>query len=127
MGIGELFGIKQIKIETREKLTIQEFYEKIKDISFAAGEPKLLKNGFVWVIAFPEVNHNNQVQILGNDGKFFVTRSVQPAGLGSFAKNAVLEHLTHGWSNMSAAFGDKKKLCMHLAELTAETIKEQNL
>lgn len=127
MSIGEMFGIKQIKIETRTPMSIQDFYEKIKDVHFEAGEPQLVKNGLAWVIAFPEVDRNNQVQILGDKGKFYVTRAVQPAGLGKFAKNIALEALTDGWSGMSAAFGDKKKLCMHLTELAAETIKGLDL
>jgi len=127
MGIGELLGVKQIKIETQTGMSIQEFYEKIKGIHFEAGEPQLVKNGLAWVIAFPEVDRNNQVQILGDKGKFYVTRAVQPAGLGNFAKNIALEHLTDGLSGMSAAFGNKKKLCMHLTELVAETIKSLNL
>lgn len=127
MGIGELFGLKQIKIETKTKMTIQEFYEKIKDTPFDAGEPQLVKNGFAWVIAFPEVDCNNQVQILGDKGKFYVTRSAQPAGLGKLARNMALGHLTDGWFGMSAAFGSNKKLCMHLTERTAETIKGLNL
>lgn len=127
MGIGEMFGVKQIKIETKTKMSIQEFYEKIKDVHFDAGEPQLVKNGFAWLIAFPEVDRNNQVQILGDKGKFYVTRAVQPAGLDKLVKNIALEQLTDGWSGMSAAFGDKKKLCMHLTELAAETIKKLDL
>ena len=127
MGIGELLGVKQIKIETKTAISIQELFEKIKDIPFEAGTPQLVKNGFAWVIAFPELDRNNQVQILGDKGKFYVTRSVQPAGLGNLAKNLALEQLTDGWSSMSAAFGNKKKLCMHLTELTAETLKKLEL
>lgn len=127
MGLGELLGIKMIKIDTKTKMTMQELYAKIKDVRFEAGKPLLLSNGFASIIAFPEIDRNNQVQILGDNGKFYVTRSVQPAGIGNFVKNAALEHLTDGLSGMSAAFGSAKKLTMHLAEETAKTIKALDL
>ena len=50
-------------------------------------------------------------------------RSTEVAGLGNVAKNAALEILTDGWSNLSAAFGDKKKRCMELVDITADEIK----
>lgn len=52
-------------------------------------------------------------------------------GLGEMmgVKNVKLElkgnydTLTHGWSSMSGAFGNKKKRCMELVDITANEIK----
>lgn len=39
------------------------------------------------------------------------------------AKNAALDVLTDGWSSMSGAFGNKKKRCMELVDITAKEIQ----
>lgn len=123
MGLGEALGIKQLKLELNGSYTIEELYEKIKDVPFDAGTPALVKHGFTWLIAFPQQDRNNQVQIIpATKGKFVVQRSTQPAGVGNMLKNDVLNSLTDGLTSMSAAFGNKKKLCMELTEKTAATI-----
>jgi len=122
MGLGELLGIKQIKLELKGNYTIEELFDKIKDVEFEAGEPKLVKNGFNLLIAFPQLDRNNQVQILGYNGKYSVTRAVQPAGLENMVANAALDKLTGGWSSMSGGMGNTKKLCMELVTKTADKI-----
>ena len=91
-------------------------------MKFDAGEPSLVKNGFAWVIVFPQIDRNNQVQILGTKGKYSVQRSVQPAGVDKMLSNMALDKLTGGWSGLSGALGNSKKLCMELVVKTAETI-----
>lgn len=125
MGIGEVLGIKSLKLNLRGSYTIEELYDKIKDVPFDAGTPALVKNGFAWLIVFPQIDRNNQVQIIPTlKGKFVVQRSPQPAGLGNMAKNMALETLTDGWSNVSGVIGNKKRLCMELTEKTAATLQE---
>lgn len=127
MGIGEMLGVKSVKLELKGNYTFEELFEKIKDVEFEAGKPSLVKNGFAWVIAFPELDRNNQVQILGNKGKYQVTRSVQPAGVDKMLANMALDSLTDGWSSMSGGLGNTKKLCMELVEKTANTINALGL
>lgn len=127
MGISDMLGVRTEKVECRSVSTLEELYEKIKDVPFEAGKPELVKNGFAWIIAFPQLDRNNQVQIAGNKGKFTVMRSTQPAGVGKMLGNMMLDELTDGWSSMSAAFGNTKKLCMELTTKTAETIRSMNL
>ena len=125
MGIGGMLGIKSETLKLKGSYAgIEEFYEKIKDVEFEAGKPLLIKYGFVWMIVFPPVDRNNQVQIIGNKGKFTVQRSVQPANMDSIVSNMVLDKLTDGWSGMSGAFGDAKKRCMELVTMTADTIHQ---
>ena len=42
-------------------------------------------------------------------------------------KNAVLDDLTDGWSSMSGAFGNKKKRCMELVDITAKQIQDAGI
>lgn len=128
MGIGDMFGVKMEKLDLKgDYPEMKDLYEKIKDVDFEAGKPELFKNGFTWVIIFPQIDRNNQVQILGSKNKYYVERSVQPAGAGKMAANIALDKLTNGWSGMSGAFGDAKKLCMERVVKTAETINAMGI
>lgn len=125
MGLGEMLGVKNVKLNLKGNYaTIDDLYAAMKDIKFEAGVPANVKHGFNQVIVFPELDRNNQVWImsLGN-GKYQVMRSSEVAGLGNVVKNAVLDELTDGWSSMSGAFGNKKKRCMELVDITAKEIE----
>lgn len=126
MGLGEMLGVKVAKLDLKGNYdSTEQFYEAIKDIKFEAGLPALVKHGFNQVIVFPEQDRNNQVWIMNvGKGKFQVMRSSEVAGLDNLVKNAVLDDLTDGWSSMSGAFGNKKKRCMELVDITAKQIQE---
>lgn len=122
MGFGEMFGVKQVKLNLKgDYPTMESLYEAIKDLDFEAGKPQLVKQ-IAYVIAFPQLDRNNQVQILGGKGKYTVSRSVQPAGFDKMIGNMALDKVTGGWASVSGAFGDTKKRCMELVGKTAETI-----
>ena len=123
MGIAEAFGVRVEKLNLKGNYSIQELFEKIKEVDFEAGTPSLVKNGFAWVIAFPEMDRNNQVQILGGNGKYTVQRSAQPVGVDKMLANMALDKLTGGISGFSGAFGDTKKRCMEMATKTAKANK----
>ena len=128
MGLGEMLGVKNIKLELNGTYaTLDELLEAMKNVKFEAGAPALTKHGIGSVIVFPPVDRNNQVWITGAKGKFSVMRSAEVAGLGNMAKNAALDALTDGWSSMSGAFGNKKKRCMELVEITAKEIKDAGI
>ena len=117
-----------IYLELKNSYSMEEFYNKIKDTRFEAGPAQLVEYGPALVIAFPELDRNNQVQILRDrKGRFCVMRSTQPIGLDKILKNMVLEDLTDGLTGMSAIIGNKKKLCNALVEKTAAQIDELNL
>ena len=116
MGLGEMMGVKNVKLELKGNYaTLADLLEAMKDIQFEAGVPELT------------VDRKNQVWITGAKGKFTIMRSAEVAGLGNMAKNAVLDTLTDGWSSMSGAFGNKKKRCMELVDITAKEIKEAGI
>ena len=123
-----MFGIKLIKLKLNNKYTTEEFYEKIAGTSFEAGTPELVKYGPVYVIAFPEVDRNNQVQIQANGkGEIYVQRATTPIGLDKQLRNEMLEELTGGLSSMSVLVGKKKKLCMELVDKTAAQLQSMGL
>ncbi len=127
MGLKDALGVRVEKLKLKEKYSMEELYEKIKGVSFEAGEPALVKNGFALVIAFPQLDNNNQVQILGTKGNFSVQRSAQPVGIENLIANMALDKLTGGIKGLSGAFGNTKKRCMELATKTAEQINQMGI
>lgn len=129
MGLGEMLGVKTAKLNLKGNYdSVEQLYEAIKEIKFEAGMPECVKHGFNTVIVFPELDRNNQVWIMNSGkGKFQVLRSAEVAGVKNVIKNGVLDELTDGWSGMSAAFGNKKKRCMELVDITAKEIQEAGI
>lgn len=127
MGIGEMFGVKTIKIVPKEKMTLEELFDKIKDQQFDAGTPEYIKHGFNYVIAFPPEDRENQVWIIASKNGFIVQRSVAVAGLSNMVKNAVkaevLDKLSGGVTGMISTFGSPKKACMAHCDDVANKVK----
>jgi len=127
MGFGELLGVKNIKITLPQAMTIEEVYEKIKDIEFDAGKPEIVKHGFNTIIAFPPEDRENQVWVMLSKTTLYVQRSVAIAGLENMIKNSVkadvMDALTGGASGLISAFGNPKKQCMAHCDDAAEKIK----
>ena len=120
-----MLGIKQIKVTTKENYSMQSLYEKIKDETFSAGKPELVKHGFAYIIAFPAVDRNNQCQITqgwfkGEEGAKFTILKAEQAGLENAIKNAALDSLTNGWSSISKIGGKNCKLVEKQVEDTAK-------
>lgn len=131
MGLGTMLGIKSVKVETKDSISLEALYELIKDTEFEAGVPSLVKHGLYYVIAFPKIDRENQVWITGKDGKFKVQRSTIIAGLGESLKNSVaadvMSHVTGGVTGIISQFGSPKKTCMALVDKTADKINSMNL
>lgn len=123
MGVGELLGVKIEKLNVKTCATLQDLYEKIKDVEFEAGKPSLVKHGLNTVIVFPQFDRNNQIWIcdLGK-GKFQVQRSTIIAGLGNMVTNMVIDDLTDGLTTIPAGLGKTKKMCMEQVTRVADTI-----
>lgn len=123
------FGIKQKKVETQNSYSMESLFEAIKDHEFTPGAPKLVKQGFALIIAFPEVDRNNQVQITqgwmkGPEGNKFTILKAEAAGVDNMAKNMVIDSLTNGWGSMGKLGGKNCKLAEEqvdavVAEFTA--------
>jgi len=122
-----MLGVKMIKITPRDKMTLEELYEKIKDQQFDAGKPEYIKHGFNYVIAFPPEDRENQVWIIETKDGFTVQRSVVIAGVSNMVKNGVkaevLDKLSGGITGMVSTFGSPKKACMAHVDDAAEKVK----
>jgi hypothetical protein len=120
-------------IKTSKAYTINELYETIKDKPFTAGQPSITKNGFAYIITFPPLDRQNQVQILstalGNDKpcqKFQVQKGEQ-AGVDNMLINAGLDKLTGGLFGFGSVAGKTVKECEALVETTAKELEELGL
>lgn len=128
MGLSEMLGVKNIKLELKGNYaTLEELFEAMKDVKFEAGTPKLTRHLIHTVIAFPPVDRNNQVWITGAKGKFNVMNSAEVAGLDNLAKNCTLDAISDGWTSLSNLIGNSKKRCMELTEITAKEINESGI
>lgn len=127
MGLGDMLGVKSIKIVPKNKMTLEELFNKIKNQKFDAGVPEYTKHGFYYVIAFPPEDRENQVWIVETKDGFTVQRSVIIAGVANMIKNdikaEVLDKLTGGITGMISTFGSPKKACMAHCDEIAEKIK----
>ena len=126
MGLGDALGVKNVKLNLKGSYgTIEELYEAIKVIPFEAGEPACAKHGLNHVIVFPELDRNNQVWIASaGKGKYQVMRSSEVVGVGNVVKNAILDNLTGGLTNITGVLGNKKKRCLELVDITAKQIED---
>lgn len=128
MGLGEMLGIKSIKIEPKEAMTLEELYNKIKDVEYSFGKPEYIKHGMIYVIAFPPEDRENQVWIMATKTGFVVQRSVSMAGMSNmFESMAIAEaksQLTMGVSGMKSAFGAPKKACFAHCDEVADKVKK---
>lgn len=121
------FGIKFKSVKTVNEYSIEELYEKIKDVQFTAGVPSLTKHGFANIITFPALDRNNQVWIMKAGKNKFSIQKQDEAGVGNAVRNAALDSLTDGWSGMSGTFGKKSKACEAQVEATQKELEALGL
>ena len=120
MGFADIMGVR---LQFTRDYTMEELYEKIKTIPFEAGHPSLVSQGTARLIVWPQMDRNNQIQILERNGKFTCMRSPQPAG----SKHSILYAITGGLTNFSGMFGKKRQSCEALARKTGEQINALRL
>jgi len=127
-----MFGVKLKKLITKKEYTIEELFEAVKDKTFTAGVPSLTKSGLNFLITFPPLDKNNQIQIYSNSikkgpsTKFTVTKAAE-AGVGNAIKHNFLSDLTGGWSSASGNFGKVNKECEQLVETTFAELQALDL
>lgn len=112
-----MLGIKQIKVVLKNDYTVDTLFEAIKDHEFAPGKPMMVKHAFTNVICFPEVDRQNQVQIVpalsqgAKAGPKWTVMKAEAAGMENVAKNAAIGALTNGWGNLGSLGGKNSKIC----------------
>jgi hypothetical protein len=128
-----MLGIKQIKVVLKNDYTTDTLFEAIKDHEFTPGKPKIVKHGFTNIICFPELDRQNQVQIIpgmtqgAKPGPKWTVMKAEAAGMDNLAKNVAMSALTNGWGNMGSIVGKNSKLCEKQVEEVAKELQEMGI
>lgn len=116
------FGVKTKTLKTSGSYTLEELYEKIKDTEFSAGTPSYEKYGPAFIITFPALDRQNQVQIISNviggkkPSQKFTIQKAEELGLGTSLVNDALSMLTGSLFNLGSMVTNNAKRCEELVE-----------
>lgn len=125
------FGVKIKSVKTNKPYTIEEFYEAIKDKTFTAGKPELVKNGLAMIVVFPALDSQNQVQIvpasMKKEAQKFQIQKAEQAGVANMVGNMALDKLTGGLFGFKQIAGKNAKRCEELVEITAKELEALGL
>ena len=126
-----MLGVQIKQLKTKNKYTIEELYEAIKDKQFSAGVPALTKHGFAQLIAFPALDRQNQVQIvslkLKGPGQKVQIQKAEAAGVDNMLGNMAINSLTGGLFRWKQIAGDTAKQCEELVKLTLTELEALDL
>ena len=126
-------GVKTKTLQTSGSYTLEEIYTKIKDVEFAAGTPSCQKYGPSFIITFPALDRQNQVQIISNavggkkPSQKFTVQKAEELGLGKSLVNDALSVLTGSLFNLGSMVTDNAKRCEELVEETYDQLVAMNL
>lgn len=127
------FGVKTKTLKTANPYTVEELYEKIKDAEFAAGAPTCQKYGPSFIITFPALDRQNQVQIISNSvggkkpSQKFTVQKAEELGLKKSLVNDALSMLTGSFSNLGSMVTSNAKRCEELVEETYDQLVAMEL
>ena len=125
-------GVK-IQIPTLQgEYTTESLYEAIKGSAFTAGQPSLTKQGLAYLITFPALDSQNQVQIIaggigGKPSSTVVVQKNEEAGVRNLAANTAINMITGGLFGLGSMAGKKAKTCEELVDKTAEELSALGL
>ena len=114
-------------IKTSRDYSIEELFELIKDKEFEAGKPEYAKQGLYYLIAFPALDSQNQVQIVRMGKAKFMVQKAEQAGIGNMVANAALDSVSGGLFGMKKIVGNNAKRCEQLFEITKKELEAMNL
>jgi len=126
-------GVKTKTLKTAGSYTVEDLFEKIKDVEFAAGKPTCEKYGPAFMIIFPALDRQNQVQIISNaiggkkPSQKFTIQKAEELGLKKSLVNDALSMLTGGLTNLGSMVTDNAKRCEELVEETYNQLEALNL
>jgi 16S rRNA U1498 N3-methylase RsmE len=126
-----MLGVQIKHLKTKNKYTIEELYEAIKDKQFSAGVPTLTKHGFTQLIAFPPLDRQNQVQIVSfkmkGQAQTFQIQKAEAAGIDNMLGNMAINNLTGGLFRWKQIAGNTAKQCEELVKLTLKELEALDL
>ena len=126
-------GVKTKTLKTTGSYTVEDLFEKIKDAEFSAGTPTCQKYGPSFIITFPALDRQNQVQIISNaiggkkPSQKFTIQKAEELGLKKSLVNDALSMLTGGLTNLGSMVTDNAKRCEELVEETYNQLEALNL
>lgn len=129
-----MLGVKIKTVKTKNKYTLEAFYEIVKKLTYEAGEPSITKHGFSYIITWPALDRNNQVWLMSLQGKESCKWQISKndeAGVDNLAKNMAIDAVTKGWGNIGGMVGKNNKLCekyvVDIAEALQKYVDENNI
>ncbi|MBQ8400896.1 MAG: hypothetical protein IJX14_03100 [Clostridia bacterium] len=126
-------GVKTMTLETSGSYTLEELFEKIRDTEFSAGTPTCQKYGPSFIITFPALDRQNQVQIISNavggkkPSQKFTIQKAEELGLGKSLLNDALSMLTGSLFNLGSMVTENANRCEELVEETYNKLTEMGL
>ncbi len=121
------FGFKLKKVKFDRGYTLEELYDEIKDKEFSAGQPEMTKQGLGYLIAFPALDSQNQVQIfpasMKKQSEVYQVLKGQEAGISNMLGNDLKNKLTDGLFGMKSIMGKNAKEGERLVEVTAKELE----
>lgn len=121
-------GFKVKTIKTKHNFADeQELFDRIKDETFTAGKPELVKNGFAYVIVFPPLDRQNQVWVMISGKNKILIQKNQMAGVADGAINAAIDVATDGLFSIGSILGKNAKKIEKLVEATASELEALDL
>ena len=126
-------GVKAKTLKTSGSYTVEELFGKIKGIEFSAGTPSCAKYGPSFIITFPALDRQNQVQIISNavggkkPSQKFTIQKAEELGLGKSLVNDALSMLTGSLFNLGSMVTNNAKRCEELVEETYNQLEALNL
>lgn len=125
------FGYKVKNIKFKKAYSVEELYESIKNQSFSAGKPSLIKYMGSSMITFPALDSKNQVQIAkfgfkATSNTYTVAKGYEASAEGA-VNNLVMDEITKGATSMMTFVGDNPKECIRLVDETLKELGTMNL
>lgn len=125
------FGVKMRVVKTKGAYSIQDLYDRIKDVHFDAGVPAIAKHGAVTLIAFPALDGENQCIIQGGSFKSpykkFQVLKTRKVGVANAVGQEVLNSVTDGWSVVRGVVGNNQKIVQQQVDEVADKLEDMGL
>ncbi|MGN0071524.1 MAG: hypothetical protein ACI361_06760 [Atopobiaceae bacterium] len=122
------FGFKLKTVKTKQSFDNQKaLFDRIKDESFTAGKPELVKNGFADVIVFPPLDRQNQIWVMLQGKNKIIIQKNQIVGVTDQVINAALDAVTDDVFSIGSIFGPNAKKIEKLVETTAAELEALDL
>ncbi len=124
-------GFKLKKVKFNKGYTIEELFDVIKDREFEAGRPSIERQGFGYLISFPALDSQNQVQVfpatMKKQPNVYQVLKGEEAGLNRMFGNDLNSIVFDEFFGFRNRGGKNKKTTEQLVEVTARELEAMGL